>query len=302
MQLSLLIATRNNADNLARLLSALQAGLQPESWEAIVVDNGSTDHTSRVIKKFSSQLPLRSLYFADKGKSKALNAGLRQANGDVILFTDDDVVPDQYWLVNHVRAMASHPDAIMIGGRITVSQNSIPAWVANSYNLSGMLFSEHKPAEHAVRYMPNRYPYGPNMSVRKSKLIGVDRPWPEHLGPGTVLPVGDETGFARKLSVLSHQRLYIPDCVVEHRPVIPNQFFIKAVRRCFIGGYVAGRYTYDEDGEVNRQPVRSLAQSRLKACNSIREFCCVVSRAAGVGLGRFHGRFYPPFVSVDSVQ
>lgn len=294
MQLSLLIATRNNADNLARLLSALQVCIQPETWEAVVVDNGSTDQTALVIERYRSALPLRSLYVAEKGKSRALNAGLGQITGEIVLFTDDDVVPDPNWLVNHVRAMESHPDALMIGGRISVSRDSIPAWVANSCNLSGILVSEHKPAVDAAYYLPNRYPYGPNMSVRRHIVAAVERPWPEHLGPGTDFPVGDETGFTRKLGVLSHQRLFIPECVVEHHPVIPDQFFIKAVRRCFIGGYVAGKYTCAEDGQVNQLPVRSLALSRLANCNSIREFCCVVSRAAGVGLGRLHGKLASP--------
>ena len=294
MQLSVLIATRNNADSLARLLSALQLCVQPESWEAMIVDNGSTDQTAQVIENFRPRLPLQSLYVVEKGKSRALNAGLRKVHGEIILFTDDDVMPDKLWLVNHISAMRNYPEALMIGGRIKVEQKSMPSWVANSFNLSGMLVSEHNPGGHATPYLPNRYPYGPNMSVRRSILADVDRPWPEHLGPGTVMPVGDETGFVRKLGIPSHQRLYIQDCVVEHRPVLPSLFFIKAVRRCFIGGYVAGRYTVSEEGNANSLPVASLALSRFTACKSIRELCCVVSRAAGVGVGRLHGKVSPP--------
>ena len=64
-----------------------------------MVDNGSTDHTPAVVK----EVPLRNMnlrYVREPkvGVSRARNTGLATAQGEIILFTDDDLSPDRNWL------------------------------------------------------------------------------------------------------------------------------------------------------------------------------------------------------------
>src|ERR1041385_9504474 len=99
---SVILCTHNRAGSLKRALASLSelevpAGLE---WELVVVDNNSTDDTRAVVELAAGQarLPCRYLLEPRPGKSFALNAGIAQALGKVLVFTDDDVTFDRGWL------------------------------------------------------------------------------------------------------------------------------------------------------------------------------------------------------------
>ena len=52
----------------------------------------------KYLKKKAEELPLIIVNESRPGKSRALNKALSQANGDLLVFTDDDVVVDPEWL------------------------------------------------------------------------------------------------------------------------------------------------------------------------------------------------------------
>ncbi|MGE0715760.1 MAG: glycosyltransferase family 2 protein [Alphaproteobacteria bacterium] len=93
MWCSLVIATRNRAAQLARSLAALpMAEIAQERVQVIVVDNASTDRTAAVIDAFADRSSgiLRRVDAPDPGLSRARNAGIAAASGEIIVFTDDD--------------------------------------------------------------------------------------------------------------------------------------------------------------------------------------------------------------------
>jgi len=285
MKLSLILATRNNATALDTMLGHLQSCHPPSNWEVIVVDNGSIDSTSEICNKYSDTLPLIYLYCKEPGKSRALNVATAQAKGELILYTDDDIIPDRAWLLNHIHVMQNHAEINVVGGRIKVDRMALPSWLTESYNLAGLLVTEHDLGNTEIIYPPGKYPYGPNMAIRTSVLSNIEKPWPENLGPGTRLPVGDEMVFVERVSNIN-ERLYSPECVVEHRPTLPVNYFGNAVKRCFQGGYVAGYYAkaLSSDNAINT--IMKNVSSRIQSCSSVREFVCIVSRAAGYYSGR----------------
>ena len=100
-QVSIVICTRNHAENLKRTLIALTGVLIPEhlNCELIVVDNASTDATRDVVSSQTlPSLEIRYVYESRRGLSNARNAALRVAGGDMILWTDDDVRPPPNWI------------------------------------------------------------------------------------------------------------------------------------------------------------------------------------------------------------
>lgn len=293
MKLSVVLATRNNARDLGVFLGSLGRCRAPGDWEIIVVDNGSTDATRQTVESFGAVLPLRYCRQPVPGKSIALNHGLRRVRGEIVLFTDDDVEPDPDWLLNHVRAMDAHPGVRMVGGRIRVDHGTLPAWLANSFNLRGMLVTEHDLGDEPRPYAAGEHPFGPNMSVRRSCLEGIDRPWPEHLGPGTALPLGDEMVFCARIAAGQNDvMLYEPSCAVRHRAAPEKIRFLPALRRCFLGGYVAGRYAapFGERREMPSAPKLRLARDRLGRFRSLPELLCMSARAGGYAWGRLRSR------------
>jgi len=287
IQISVLLATRNNATILRELLFRLESCAAPASWEIVIVDNGSTDVTATLVKEYADRLPVRYFFEGRQGKSRALNHGLKHVRGEIVVFTDDDINPDTDWLANIVRVMHSHSDINILGGKIRVDKRLLPAWLVNSHNLMGIVFSEHDLGNREKRYEEGKYPYGPNLSVRSRLLAGLENPWPEHIGPGTSLPLGDESVFITNINADSKDCLYSPECIVDHKPVIHGNYFPLVFRRCFFGGYAAGYFGHHPAVDKTVDTFQGMIKKRIASCRSVREFCCILARAAGFFYGKY---------------
>jgi glycosyltransferase involved in cell wall biosynthesis len=94
VRLSCVIPCRNEASNLDLLLPQLFELLPrlAEAWEVILVDDGSTDHTARVMRDWSELPGFRMLQLSRNfGKEAALTAGLEAAAGNVVVMLDADL-------------------------------------------------------------------------------------------------------------------------------------------------------------------------------------------------------------------
>jgi glycosyltransferase involved in cell wall biosynthesis len=99
--------TYNKSAYLRRTLTAWQHQ-RFESYEIIVVDDGSSDDTSDVLAEFETSLPLRALYGEHRGRAAARNVALAAARGSTIVFTDDDRIVAPSFLAEHVAAGKRH--------------------------------------------------------------------------------------------------------------------------------------------------------------------------------------------------
>jgi len=286
-QVSVIVATRNRAESLRRLLPRLLELSPGLSWELIVADNGSTDDTSQVLAAMAGRV--RTVFEPQPGKSRALNRAMAAARGELLIFTDDDVEPDRAWLDELVAAARRHTDVDCFGGRITIDASAVPGWVLRS-RLRQLLTSGHDYGDVEGPYPPNRFPIGPNMAVRRRALHGRQDVWPVDLGPGSAIPVGDETAFFYRLGQgAARTRVYVPTAQVRHQPQAGYLTLGPALRRSYLGGYSAGfsnaRYHAQAGKEFKGVPVwRKIAGTR-----SWREFCCSAVRVLGYGVGYSRG-------------
>lgn len=144
MLISVIIATRNRAQ---LLKDALQSLFKQErdgafDFEIIVVDNNSTDDTKEVVARCAAQFngKLTYLFEPERGKSAAVNHGIKKAAGSVIAFTDDDVDVDKRWLINIAECFQSCR-CDCVGGRVLpVYPPNTPRWIKdNAMKLSGSI-------------------------------------------------------------------------------------------------------------------------------------------------------------------
>ena len=91
---SIVIPAYNEAKRIPHTLEEVLAFIEVKSWDAevIVVNDGSTDDTAAVVRRFSDQNPVVCLIDnpVNCGKGQAIRDGVQRASGEVILFTDAD--------------------------------------------------------------------------------------------------------------------------------------------------------------------------------------------------------------------
>jgi glycosyltransferase involved in cell wall biosynthesis len=217
--LSVLLATRNRSEILHDVLEAFCHLREPSSgWRLIVVDNGSTDRTARVIGAFSDRLPLHSLCEPRPGKNHALNAGLSLVAGDLVVFTDDDVFPKTDWLVRLRKAADSQPLYSLFGGVVEPRwQEPPPQWV--HWSELGAAYAATSSSAKEGPITPSQFSaaiIGGNMAIRSSIFDSGVR-FDCSIGPsGTSYAMGSETEIILRLSRQGHRAYHVQDAVVEH--------------------------------------------------------------------------------------
>jgi succinoglycan biosynthesis protein ExoA len=93
---SVVIAVYNDENHIGKALSALKNQTYPKDrYEIIVVDDGSTDGTPDVIKRFDG---IKCIEQANSGPSAARNNGIMHSTGDIVMFTDSDCEPNPDWI------------------------------------------------------------------------------------------------------------------------------------------------------------------------------------------------------------
>ncbi len=124
MTISVIVPAYNAAQTLPACLAALHRQTQPPD-EIIVVDDGSQDQTAQVARAYGAQV----LEQPHRGPAAARNLGLRQARGDVVLFTDADCEPVPTWVAEMLRPFAD-PRVVGVKGSYRTRQQERVARLA----------------------------------------------------------------------------------------------------------------------------------------------------------------------------
>ncbi|GCE12659.1 glycosyltransferase [Tengunoibacter tsumagoiensis] len=125
---SVIVPTHDRPTRLANCLRAL-VGLHYPHFEIIVVDNAPSDNATAdlVQQEFASHPLIRYVREEQQGVSWARNCGMWMARGSILAFVDDDVVVDQYWLVEMVRPFTLFKDVACVSGLVLPLKLDTPA-------------------------------------------------------------------------------------------------------------------------------------------------------------------------------
>ena len=214
--LTVLIATHNGRRTLPTVLRAFSRLQTPAGgWKLVIVDNASTDETKEIIHSFVDRLPLTYRFESSKGKNAALNAGLPDVEGDLVVLTDDDVLPRTDWLVQIRRAADSHRSFAVFGGTVLPNWEVQPeAWILDwvpmgpVFTITDRSWKEGPISPHSV--------YGPNMVLR-AELFRAGYRFNVRIGPrGREYAMGSETELILRLAAAGFQAWHCKQAVVEH--------------------------------------------------------------------------------------
>ena len=217
MKVSVAICTYNRAELLDRTLAGMHNLVIPEGveWELLVVDNHSTDRTADVIARNAERLPIRRFFEPQEGKSFAANRALSQAGGDLILWTDDDVLVGPTWLSEYVRAARDWPDAGFFGGTVDPwFEREPPAWIREHFIVRGP-YAVNQFGPEIRPMLPAESPHGANMAVRTR--VARQFPYNERLGPfkRQYLP-GEDGDLVVRMRKAGHTGVWVGTAAVKH--------------------------------------------------------------------------------------
>lgn len=220
--LSILVATYNGSGTIGVFLAKLKEIKPPDCpWEIIVVDNGSTDNTWNVVKKFEDKIPLKLLSYRKRGKNRALNFGLDHVRGELVLLTDDDIIPEPDWLIKVWNCVCKNKEVDLFGGRIIpLWEKMPPSWITQAIPM-GVAFGITPDTLHKGPVAPGAI-WGANMFVRRRVFLEGVR-FNESVGPGMGNYVmGGDTDFMVRAASKGYKTWFCPDVKVQHR-IHPGQ-------------------------------------------------------------------------------
>lgn len=218
MHVTVILCTYNRDQTLGKALSSVAASIMPESvaWEVLIVDNNSTDNTRAVVLAFCREYPNRFRYVfeAQQGKSFALNTGVRQAQGDILAFTDDDVTVDPMWLQNLTHALETGQWSGAAGRILLEWPKSLPNWLTTDGPYARHGFPGFDQGLQCKGL--SGPPFGANMAFRR-EMFAKHGGFRSDLGPNPQNQLHNEdTEFGRRLIAAGEPLRYEPDAVVHH--------------------------------------------------------------------------------------
>ena len=248
MTITVILCTYNRAGRLSEALESVLASALPPGveWEILVVDNNSTDQTRAVATEFCRRYPdrVRYLFEACQGLSNARNAGIREANGNVLVFMDDDVTVEPNWLHNLTKPLLEG-SWVGAGGPIRLQRDFIPPrWlrVKGPFSMGGALAALFDLGDTPAEL--RQPPYGTNMAYAKSMFqkYGAFR---TDLGRSGDNLIGmEDTEFGERLLAAGERLWYEPSAVVYH-PILQE----RVSKRYFLAWWFGcGRATVRERG------------------------------------------------------
>lgn len=219
MLVSIVVCTYNRAGLLSRLLDSLRRELEGIDGEVVVVDNGSSDDTAAVVEREAAGAvaPIRYVSELQPGLSHARNRGVREARGEILVFIDDDALPEPGWLAAHLMPYATDIRIGTVGGPIELlfePPDARPRWLSARFEGTlGRYGLGPEPKEYDDRL---ETPSGGNMSFRRPALEDVGS-FDTGLGRvGDAFRSGEEFELAHRLFDRGWRGAYEPGARVLH--------------------------------------------------------------------------------------
>lgn len=221
-----MFTTRDGMTTLPRMLERLAGLRRPPRLRIVAVDNGSTDGTGALLRDWSVRLPMQVVDCPLPGKNRALNVALDRigpalADAELVVVTDDDILPREDWLERLLAAARAQPQADLFGGAIEPDWPSPPEdWLLALRGAFPVLFAATSASHGPCTAFDI---YGPNMAVR-GRVLAAGARFEPGIGPDGSgrFGMGSESEFLRRLERAGHRAFFCGDAIVGHQ-VEPQQ-------------------------------------------------------------------------------
>lgn len=207
-----------------KILNDLELNYPREKWHLIVVSDGSSDRTPEMVKKYEGRGVTSMHQEARKGKIAALNRAVKEAKGEILVFSDANSMFDK----DALRKLVRHFKDPKIGG--VCGQKSVLYNSARRASLGDHLFwlyeSNLKQAESALGSIPTAD--GEIFAMRRELYREV----PEEI-------INDDTAITLDIIASGQRVIYDKEAITREEASISIEDDFKVKSRMVCGGYQA---------------------------------------------------------------
>jgi GT2 family glycosyltransferase len=221
---TVVVATRDRPQRLARCLEAL-AEVTYEPFEVLVVDNAPSTRETLAVVRQRSGVDARVRYVRElrPGLSCARNRGLGESRGELVAFTDDDVVVDPGWLDGVVRGFARSPSVACVTGLVpsarldNAEQRYFDRRVSWAVSCTPRRYDPQADlqASPLFPYAAGQFGTGANFAFRTAVLRALGG-FDEALGAGAPAGGGEDLDVFVRTILAGHVIAYEPAAIVWH--------------------------------------------------------------------------------------
>jgi glycosyltransferase involved in cell wall biosynthesis len=251
---SVAVPTWNRADYLeVCLASLLDQDYPKDTYEILVVDDGSTDRTSDLVRSVAlgnEAPPIRYVRQEHQSLNAARNTAIRNAQGAFVCFVDDDIYAPRSWLTRVTEGVLRHPTAGCLGGPILTKYEGKPPRLCGR---EGLPDAHHNRDQGEGPVSDAR---GANMVVTK-KGVETAGMFDERLRIW-----GDEVEWQQRLVRNGGQIIYLPEAWLWHRRTRHDLRLLTVAKRWFGRGLSEAAFV--------RVTGMSLDGKRLPAAHRLR--------------------------------
>ncbi|MBP7653943.1 glycosyltransferase [Candidatus Dependentiae bacterium] len=248
--ISVIIPTRNRADRLILALDSLYSqNFEPDKFEIIVVDNGSSDNTKDTAMLFKNKFKNFSYVFEEKkGLHIGRNLGMKLSKGNIIAYIDDDVKVGDKWLEGISETFQNPETALAGGNNFPDFETAPPVWFDKiwNYNEYGKYVSIFSILDfgNQIKEINPVYVWGCNYIIRKNVLMKICGFHPDSMPDELLKYRGDgETYVSKEVKKMNYKIMFNPKISVYHFVPQSRMTFEYIRKRCFMQG-ISDSYFY----------------------------------------------------------
>ncbi|MGS4344865.1 glycosyltransferase [Myroides odoratus] len=217
MYYSFIIPVYNRPDETDELLASLAQQNYPDSFEVVLVEDGSTIDSRSIVEKYQEQLDISYYYKSNSGPGDSRNYGMRKAKGDYFIILDSDcIIPADYLRIVNQYLQEKYVDCF--GGPDRALASFTPVQKAINFAMTSFLTTGgiRGGSERLSKFQPRSF----NMGISKQAFLASE-------GFGKIHPGEDPDLTIRLWNLGFHSELF-PNAYVYHKRRIDwKKFFVQ---------------------------------------------------------------------------
>ncbi|MDR0982822.1 MAG: glycosyltransferase [Culturomica sp.] len=220
--LSIIICTYNREKYLYNCLKSIAENYFPaKDYEIVLINNNSTDNTEGECRRFQADfpaVPFRYFVETNQGLSFARNRGITEAQGDILVYVDDDATINAEYLKTIADFFVVQPTVMAVGGPIIPNyETAEPTWISH---YTRTLITGYKYNGNAIKpFSAGDFPGGGNAAYR-SIVFSKTGLFNTELGrKGNSLVGAEEKDIFDKMRQMNMPIFYLPKMILYH--IIP---------------------------------------------------------------------------------